>query len=916
MPSRPFQRLTLGAVAALLIACERQATDAPTAHPTAPASTVAFASPKETAPLARLPAGVRPVHYNLVIEIVPSRDEFAGTVEIAVDLDKSQDVIWMHGQRLRAKQAAVRPEGKAPLPALFEQVHASGVAALRLPRAVGPGRVTIHIDYEAPFGTRGEGLYLVHRGGKTYAFTQFESVSARGAFPSFDEPAFKAPVDLTLFVPKGTPTIANTREIERRAWGSTLDRVTFATTDKMPTYLVAFATGPFDVADGPPVPPNAIRKRPLPLRVVTVRERGPELNFWLEESRKIVTRLEEYVGVEFPYDKLDMLAVPDKLASMENAGAIMFREGGVLIDPRTASIEQKRQFYELVTHEIGHQWFGDMVTMPWWDDLWEKESFATWIGTKLTHKAHPELLVDVAALERAHLAMRLDSLASARQIRQEVKDADGIANAYDTLTYQKGAKVVEMFERWVGPEVFRRGLSRYLEKHRAGTASVTELLQAVSQAANKDVATPFLSFLMQPGFPNIEVDLVCKKDVKATLRQSRFLAAGAPAESKALWKVPVCVRYGAGKQVKEACTLLDGRTGELPLGDVCPTWVFPNADGAGYYRFSLPAPLAARVSTVGFGALSAKERLAFADSIRGAYERASAPLPEVMAQLAPLARDGSHAVAAVVVDVLQDLARASEGPALADVRAYGASLFAKPYDDLGWQPPAGRRESEERTLLRQTVIQYLALGARDPRVRKEALARGLSWVREPERAPPMPKSLLGVALAVAVQDGDPGVFDELVRRLRYAKDDATRVAMLKAVGSAKRVDQAARARALVLDTNLKTSEWIHPLEAQFAEPETKGAAWAFYLENFDALTNKMQRRRASNVIAHGNKFCDAARAAELTKLVTPRLDAIAGSRRVLATTTEAIHACVARKAAYAGSASGLFARGTKRASAP
>src|SRR5262245_59803078 len=284
--------------------------------------------PAEAPPTGRLPADTRPTRYRLSLTIVPQQPRFAGSVEIDITLDRPRDVIWLHGNGLTAHQVSVRAQGVAPIAARWEQVTPSGLVAVRLPHPVGPGNLLLHVDYDAAFGQRGDALTHVHRDGRSYAFTQFEAKFARQAFPCFDEPAFKTPYDITLFAPTGQEAISNTREVERAPAlaGAGLTRFTFATTEKIPSYLVAFAVGPLDIVNAPPIPPNAVRKRPLPLRGIAASGRGKEFSYALARTPEILGALEDYFGIEYPYDKLDLIAVPEKRGAMENPGAVTFGE--------------------------------------------------------------------------------------------------------------------------------------------------------------------------------------------------------------------------------------------------------------------------------------------------------------------------------------------------------------------------------------------------------------------------------------------------------------------------------------------------------------------------------------------------------------------------------------------------------------
>jgi alanyl aminopeptidase len=859
-------------------------------------------APPEAPPRGKLPADVRPTRFALTLEILPAEDRFSGSAEIAIELGRARDVIWLHGIDLAVKSATVTPEGGAPIRARWEQGHPNGVAALRLDRAAGPGKAAIRIDYDAAYGTAPQGLYRVERGGDRYAFTHFEPVRAREVFPCFDEPAFKVPMDLTLIIPKADRAVANGREIAEEDALDGKKRVRFAATQPIPTYLIAFAVGPLDIVTAPPVPPNALRARPLALRGVAAKGRGPELSYALARMDDMVAALEQYFGSEYPYDKLDVIAVPERYGAMENIGAITFSEWFLLVDEKNATSEQRQAFAEVATHEIAHTWLGDLVTMPWWDDLWLKESSATWMSARTNARLYPELDLLSKEIEAVHGAMNADSLKSARRIRQDIAEQHDIYNAFDDITYAKGGAVLRMFERWIGEGTFQKGIQAYLSAHRHGSATASDLLDALGAAASRDVAGPFRSFLLQPGVPFIEAGLDCGGAASVTLKQSRYLPLGSKADAGAPWQIPVCVRYPKGDATAVACSLLTEPQGKIPLeGGACPAWIHPNADAAGYYRWSLASADRKKLSAT-FAKLSTPERLSFAESLKAGFQNGTLPAAEIMAALPELARDPHHAVAAKPIAFITAAREWLEGPERAAVDAHGRALYAPLYRALGWTAKKGAAEDVGRGLLREAVVTFLALTVDDPAVRKEATRRARAYVGfgkdsavHPEALDP---GLASVALSVAVQEEGQPFFDALVKLLEESPQVTIRRSVLAALSRARDPKLAARARELVFDPRVHSDEVFGTLFPAAGPIETRAAFFAWFSANIDKVIERVSLKSSRPLPFLGASFCDSARAEEVKALFEPRIAKVEGGPRNLAAALEHIELCAARRAAH------------------
>jgi len=571
--------------------------------------------------------------------------------------------------------------------------------------------------------------------------------------------------------------------------------------------------------------------------------------------------------------------VPDFASgAMENAGAITFREALLLVG-ESAPEDQVRAFTNVMAHELAHQWFGNLVTMPWWDDIWLNEAFATWMASKIVEQTHPEMAAMTSQLGSIHGAMGQDSLEAARQIRQPIETDHDIRNAFDSITYSKGGGVLSMFEQWMGEDVFREGIRVYLRQHRFGSGTSGDLLASLSEVAGRDVTTPFRSFLEQPGVPLIEARLACEGSGSAAtarieIAQSRYTPVGSSAPRDRTWSVPICVTYPTtGAHTATACELVSEASAGFALEEArgCPAWVMPNAGARGYYRWTLPPEQLRALLDRGWARLSPLERISVANNLRAAFSSASLPAGEVLAVLPRLAEDPTRAVATEPMGLVGVIVDSVVAPAQADAaRAWAASLYRARTARLGWTPRA--REDGDTRLLRRDVLGYMAITARDPQVRAEAERRGRAFV--------------------GYVPGQTGV-EGALHRDAVAAD----MRMLAALASTEDPALAQRALELGLDPRLRVNEVTIPISVQAERSETREVAWAWSQRSFDALTDRIATTRAGMVPWIFAGFCDEAHRDEVRAFFEPRIAELPGGPRNLRGALEAIDLCSARRRA-------------------
>ena len=858
---------------------------------------LSFAAAADVVPTGKLPDDAVPVSYALKLKIDPREDRFGGEARVRIKLAKPADHVWLHGQDLDVRSVALVDASGKTHKAIYA-AQKEGVAKISFDGTLPAQTIELVFDYSAAFNARLEGLYKVKVGDDSYAMTQMESISARNAFPGFDEPRFKTPFDVTLTVPKDDVVVANTlpKHDETSADGK-WKTVIYNTTKPIPTYLVAFAVGPWDVVDAAPIPANSVRKNSLPLRGIGPRGTGTELKWILGETAGIVKYFEEYTNIPYPFDKLDLLGAPDfNAGAMENAGLIIFRDALLRIDDHSPADLYRRSF-DVTAHEVAHQWFGDLVTVPWWDDIWLNESFATWAQGKETVALKPDYHGDLGRLKSTFDAMASDSLLSARKIRQPIVERGDIENAFDGITYQKGAAVLRMFEEWLGEDSFRNSMREYLKRHSFGSGSSDDLISTIAETSGKGdtLKHAMRSFLDQPGIPLVHTELTCTAG-KATLNlsQSRYLPFGVMAAESPSWGVPVCSRFGNARASTTQCFLLDAPRASFKIDGDCPTWYLPNANASGYYRFVMAEAdfksLARAVDTLG-----PAEQMVYADAIGSAFRRGDASAAAVLDALPLLAKSDTPQVVTALLDSVQwmyeHLATNVTRPVL---DAYVTQLYEPRLQKLGYRHKTD--EGNATTQMRVDLVNFLAFRVRDPAVRKALDAQGRAALGldgsgkvDLSRAD---SDLLRSALKVTVQeDGEPA-FDAVMGELKTNQQTRDRYGLLAALGATHDPKLGDRARDYGLTPAVQVGELRYIYLANVDEPENRASFWQWFTAHYDPLRERLPPLAQGGLPKMAEEGrCSNEQAAEVEAFFEPRIKQLIGGQRNLAQVLEETHQC-------------------------
>lgn len=865
----------------------------------------ALAATANQAPQGRLPGWAVPQSYRLAFKVDPAQQDFSGTTTIRVKLTRASDHLWLDGSELKVSKVTITDAaGKVHAGKYVEVDPKAGVVRVDFGSTLKPQQLTLTLDYTAPLNAQLQGLYKVSAKGQPYAMTQMEPISARYAFPSFDEPDFKTPFDISLTIPTDEVGVANTQQVKEAPAGKGWKTLTFAQTLPLPTYLVAFGVGQWSIQTAPDISPDAYRSRPLPLRGIAAAGEAHRMQHVLSETPSIIHALENYYGFGYPWDKLDVLAAPDFAAgAMENAGLVTFRDWLLLLDKDSPARNVQGSF-NVTAHELAHQWTGDTVTMAWWNDIWLNEAFATWMQQKVTMEVHPEYRADLDRVRGAQGAMRNDSLVSARRITQPITGNGDIMTAFDGITYQKGASVIGMFENYVGEKTFQKGMRAYIQKYKFGNAVASDLVDSIAAAADKGETFKhaFHSFLDQSGVPYVQTRLE-QKDGRTVLQlsQSRYLPVGSRGDSQRVWGVPVCVRYGTADGSKVSCKMLDKSTGSMLLASASkPTWIMPNANASGYYRFSL-----SRQGLVGLthevGKLSDAEQLAYADAVSAGFQHGDLDAGDVLAALKPLTASKIREVATAPLGQLEWIyhREASTDAQRARLQAWVKDAYLPRLEQLGYRRQAG--EAEDASLLRGTLASSLAFDFRLPEVRASLLSQGEAALKRKTdgrldltAADP---DLLGDALGVAVQEHGKSAVDALIAELPQTSDAALRNAILGGLASVEDPALAEQVRNFALDKQVKVGEMAMLLRAGRDTRAQRDAMWQWFTAHYRqilARTGSFSGGRLPSLGAAGG--CSPAEGHRLQAFFKPRSSDAAGIERGLAQTSESIQLCSALKA--------------------
>ena len=842
-------------------------------------------------PTLRLPRTILPESNRVSLVLDPSRESFEGRIEIAARVSEPTRVLWLNAQDLAFEKATVTIGGVTlPLEILPQENDFVGFLA---PREIPPGAAVIAISYTGKIdSTETEGIFRQKEGEDWYAFSQFEPIAARHAFPCFDEPDSKVPWQLTLEVPKGQMAVANTPAASEQDTDRGTRVVTFQETKPLPSYLVAFAVGPFDAVDA------GKSRRGTPIRVVVPKGRGTDVAYVADTTTPILGLLEDYFDMPYPFTKLDLLAIPLTVGfgAMENPGLVTFNQRLLTARREDFTIGYRRSYASTTAHELAHQWFGDLVTLAWWDDLWLNEAFASWMGGKIVDRWKPDWDQGVGEVTRRSGAMAADSLQSARMIRQPIESNNDIRNAFDGITYQKGASVIRMFERWAGEERFRDGIRAYLRKNASSNATAAGFLRAVGEASGRDVASPFSTFLDRVGVPLVSFDLACEQGRAPVLhlKQQRYLPLGSQADPDQNWQVPVCVRYSAGGGQGSECVLLTEPTGklELPHATACPAWVLPNDGGLGYYRSELHGDLLKQLLERGMQEISLPERVGVFGDVNALVTAGKVDVGLALSLVTRYARDDNRHIVGATAGIAEGISDAVPDDLRPNYARFVRAMFEARARQLGWTPAQG--EDDDTRLLRNRVLALVADKGEDRELAAAARELALGWMDNHASLDP---DMVSLVLETAARYGDTALFERFYVEARKATDRRDRQRLLGPLSGFRDPDLARRAMGLALTDEFDIRESLRLVLGALQNPQNRRLVYEFVKQNYDALLAKMPKQSGRSFVSVAVALCDASVKPDAEAFFKDRMAQLPGGPRDYEQAMERLDLCVKQREA-------------------
>jgi puromycin-sensitive aminopeptidase len=783
-----------------------------------------------------LPGNVRPVAYELTLE--PDFDSFTFTGEESVEIEVLEPTssITLNCVEIDVKSVSVKLNGGASLPSSsIDYNEEDESATFRFVSTIPAGGAKLDIEFVGELNDKLRGFYRsryndLDGNEQVMASTQFEATDARRAFPCWDEPSLKATFHLTLNIPSSLVAVSNMPIASETEIRPGVTAVSYEKSPIMSTYLLAFAVGDFtsieQVADGG-----------AQMRIWTTRGREEQGRFALETSVRLLEYFNKYFGIAYPLPKLDHIAIPDFAAgAMENWGAITYRETALLVDPENSSAGTRQTVASIIAHEMAHMWFGDLVTMAWWNDLWLNESFASWMGDKATDNLFPEWEVWTQFVTGdTNRGLSLDGLKNSHPIEQEVNNPDQISELFDAISYSKGAAVLRMLETFLGEEPFRQGLHNYLTEHSYANAEGQDLWNALGAASGQPVPEIMATWILQTGYPVLDTHVNRNGDgTEVSLRQHRFLyddIFGQDDGDKSLWRVPVGISKSGSDEVTSL--LMDAPQEKVSIAG-SPDWIKVNALQTGFYRVKYaPDELEKLAEPVRSLTLPAADRLGIQNDAFALTRAGHIPATQFLAIAEAYKNETDASVASDLATNLGSLDNliGREG-FYRSYQAYARGIFKPVADRIGWDAKPG--EGHLDALLRSTVLLSLG-GAEDEDTLREARARFAKFVENRSSVHP---DIRGATFLLTAKHGDRATYNRMWELQKAATLQEEKVRFLISLASFEDTELVQETLNRALTDEVRTHDAVTVIVNSAGTPDARDVTWEFVKENWSELDRR------------------------------------------------------------------------------
>jgi len=784
----------------------------------------------------RLTHDVVPTAQSVELKLDPSREDFTGRTTISLHANRAFTSFRLHanGPAFTTAELVAADDTRTTLTAAI--THADmGLVTLTAPQKLPAGDYELTIDFTAPYRHDGVGLYKTTSRGDPYLFTQFEEVEARKAIPCWDEPEFKIAWQLTLTVPAKLEAVANTPATSTTRDGN-WQTITYERTPPMPAYLVALAVGPLEF-----VPVPGLR---VPGRIVTARGQSALTGEAVRLSPPLLQRLEDYFGIPYPYAKLDQIAVPEYVwGAMENVGLITYTDRTLLQDPAKSSFNARRSLADTMAHEMAHMWFGNLVTMKWWDDIWLNESFADWICAKVVDEEYPEFRIKIQQSEAIHGAMRSDALPSITAVRRNLPADADFDQLFDELSYSKGKGILNMVENWIGPEKFRTAMQVYFKKYAWGSTTSDDLWATMNPIASENIVKLMSGYVNQPGMPLVSLSL--EPDGRLQINQSRLRNLGDPA-LPGLWQVPLVLKWSKAGQVHELRLLLRDASTTLTVPELTTAdWIYPNAGEAGYYRWQLAPTLNHRLAHHATE-LAPIERIGLLDNNTALFNAGLIDGTAHLTYLSAFSQDLDPDVCSNVIGGINGLRDGFITPATQPAyHAFKRAILRPMLTRIGLQPTTG--EPAFIGPLRSELFAALGYEVADPEVVAECRRLTALFLQD---AKSVDATLRSTILAVSAYHGDAALLTTLQGTITSAPNPLVRSAAIRALGRFHDPVLAAQALAWSLTPALNSTEFLNVATGLSGDPAMRAQVVAWLMANYDAVAAKAPSEYTAGLIRY------------------------------------------------------------------